>query len=90
VIQPGRLDDRVGGGLDPQAAPDHAQFRIDGDVVSLEEPLWRKADEVAALGYRVELNSDRTAFGGGQSIVARDGTLFGGSDGRKDGCALGF
>ena len=29
------------------------------------------------------------AFGGGQAIILRDGTLFGGSDARKDGCALG-
>jgi gamma-glutamyltranspeptidase/glutathione hydrolase len=77
-------------GLDPQAALDHGRFRVDGDVVSLEEPLWEHADQVATSGYRVELNADRTVFGGGQCIVVRDGTLFGGSDARKDGLALGF
>jgi gamma-glutamyltranspeptidase/glutathione hydrolase len=77
-------------GLDPQASLDHGRFRVDGDVVSLEEPLWDYADQVAASGFRVELNADRTVFGGGQCIVVRGGTLFGGSDARKDGVALGF
>jgi gamma-glutamyltranspeptidase / glutathione hydrolase len=77
-------------GLDPQAALDHGRFRIDGDVVALEEPLWEHATEVAALGYRINRAADRAEFGGGQSIVCRDGTLLGGSDARKDGCALGF
>jgi gamma-glutamyltranspeptidase len=31
-----------------------------------------------------------STFGGGQAIVLREGTLFGGSDPRKDGCALGY
>jgi gamma-glutamyltranspeptidase len=52
--------------------------------------LWDYADQVAASGFRVELNADRTVFGGGQCIVVRGGTLFGGSDARKDGVALGF
>jgi len=80
----------VRNGLDPQAALDHGRFRIDGDAVSLEEPLWEHAAEVAALGYRVSQDLDRAQFGGGQSIICRDGSLFGGSDARKDGCALGF
>ena len=75
---------------DPQAAIDHGRFRIDGATVSLEQPLWGRADELARFGFRVVRESERSAFGGGQAIVVRDGTLFGGSDSRKDGCALGY
>jgi gamma-glutamyltranspeptidase/glutathione hydrolase len=76
-------------GLDPQAALDRARFRIDGDTLSLEEPLQPYAAELGGLGFRINEGVDRLAFGGGQAIVRRDGTLFGGSDSRKDGCALG-
>jgi len=75
---------------DPQVALDRGRFRIDGSVLSLEEPLWDRADELARLGYRIDLDAGRSVFGGGQAIILRDGTLFGGSDARKDGCALGF
>jgi gamma-glutamyltranspeptidase/glutathione hydrolase len=77
-------------GFDPQAALDRGRFRIDGDVLGLEEPLWGRAADLADLGFRIDKRSDRAAFGGGQAIVMRDGVLFGGSDARKDGCVLGF
>lgn len=80
----------VRNGLDPQAALDRGRFRIDGETLSLEEPLWDRADELADLGLRIEKRSDRAAYGGGQAIIKRDGVLFGGSDARKDGCALGY
>jgi gamma-glutamyltranspeptidase / glutathione hydrolase len=75
---------------DPQVAIDHGRFRVDGDAVRLEEPLWSHADELSRLGFRAILETERIVFGGGQAIVLRDGTLFGGSDSRKDGCALGI
>jgi gamma-glutamyltranspeptidase/glutathione hydrolase len=75
---------------DPQVALDRGRFRIDGDTLSLEPPLWDRADELARLGHRIDLDAGRATFGGGQAIIVRDGTLFGGSDARKDGCALGF
>ena len=75
---------------DPQAALDRGRFRIDGATLSLEEPLWDRADELARLGFTIDTNAGRATFGGGQAIIVRDGTLFGGSDARKDGCALGF
>ena len=75
---------------DPQAALDRGRFRIDGSTLSLEQPLWDRADELARLGFDVRNDTGRGAFGGGQAIIVRDGTLFGGSDARKDGCALGF
>jgi gamma-glutamyltranspeptidase / glutathione hydrolase len=80
----------VENGFDPQAALDRARFRIDGDVLALEPPLWEEEGQLHGLGFRVNRAADRSAFGGGQSIVCRDGTLFGGSDARKDGAALGF
>jgi gamma-glutamyltranspeptidase/glutathione hydrolase len=74
---------------DPQAALDHGRFRIDGRTLRLEPPLWDRAGELADLGFDVRRDGTRPQFGGGQAIIVRDGTLFGGSDARKDGCALG-
>lgn len=76
-------------GMDPQAALDHGRFRVDGEALRLEAPLWDRAGELRDLGFRVERSADPLAFGGGQAITARGGVLFGGSDTRKDGCALG-
>jgi gamma-glutamyltranspeptidase / glutathione hydrolase len=76
--------------LDPQAALDRARFRIDGAILRLEEPLWAAAAELADVGLAIDKDGDRGSFGGGQAIVRRGGALFGGSDARKDGCALGL
>ena len=43
---------------DPQVAIDRGRFRIDGSTLSLEQPLWDRADELARLGFRV-LEGDR-------------------------------
>ncbi len=75
---------------DPQVALDRGRFRIDGSIVRLEQPLWDRADELESRGFQVARETERSAFGGGQAIIRRDGTLFGGSDARKDGCALGI
>ncbi len=75
---------------DPQAALDRGRFRIDGRTLHLEPPLWDHENELAGLGYAVRPTTERAPFGGGQAIILRDGTLFGGSDARKDGCALGY
>ncbi len=77
-------------GIDPQAALDRGRFRIDGDTISLEPPLWDRAAELEDLGFRIRERGDRAAFGGGQAVIKREGVLYGGSDARKDGCALGF
>jgi gamma-glutamyltranspeptidase/glutathione hydrolase len=76
-------------GMDPQAALDRGRFRVDGDILRLEQPLWDRAPELQKLGFRIDKSTDRLAFGGGQAIISRGGALFGGSDLRKDGCALG-
>jgi gamma-glutamyltranspeptidase/glutathione hydrolase len=80
----------VRNGFDPQAALDRGRFRVDGGALALERPLWELADELRALGFEINLAAEREFFGGGQSIIRRDGSLFGGSDSRLDGCALGF
>jgi len=67
----------------------------DGGLVQMEEG-WDEATVQAliARGHRIERVSGfaRGSFGGGQ-IILRDpvtGVLTGGSDPRKDGCAVGF
>jgi gamma-glutamyltranspeptidase/glutathione hydrolase len=75
--------------LDPQATLDRGRFRVDGRDVHLEPPLWQHADGLERLGWRPIRSRDVSGFGGGQAIFARHGGLTGGSDPRKDGCALG-
>lgn len=87
------LDD----GLDPQRALDRPRFCIetgtaDGPVV-LEEGLPdATVAELAARGHAVRVASGfgRAIFGRGQ-VIRREpgGVLWGGSDPRADGCALG-
>ncbi|HKA19667.1 MAG TPA: gamma-glutamyltransferase [Blastocatellia bacterium] len=77
--------------MNPQAALDAPRFRVLPDgATSLEEGIPRTiATELSAKG--ISLNEDATeeGFGGGQVILIED-SLYGGSDSRKDGCALGY
>lgn len=84
-------------GLDPQAALDAPRFRVDEQgsrlvAVETTAPLGlRKA--LAGLGYDVRPEAPWSGmFGGGQVIAvdAETGALWGGSDPRKDGCAVGW
>jgi len=87
-------------GLNPQEALDRARFRYErGAKVVIETPEasvdegGTLADALRGRGHDVidpgALLADR--FGGGQAITRfADGTLVGGSDRRKDGCALGL
>jgi gamma-glutamyltranspeptidase/glutathione hydrolase len=80
-----------GFGLDPQAALDLPRVSHDGMVLEAEQgipetarrALQAKGHEVAVVDY---------PHGGGQAIrIDWDrGTLTGGSDPRKDGCAIGY
>src|SRR5947209_13476343 len=45
---------------DPQVALDRGRFRIDGRTLSLEPPLWERADEFAGLGLELRRESART------------------------------
>src|SRR5205807_8700851 len=80
----------VDDGLDPQAALDRPRFRVDGQVVRLEEGLWDREADLQRLGYETIRDPDKNAFGGGQAIVLSGDALVGGSDPRKDGYAGGL
>ncbi len=84
--------------LDPQEALDALRFSISLDgtgAVALEEGVDSKVVQgLEKLGHPISIVSgySRTAFGGGQ-IIERDpdsGMLRGGSEPRKDGCAIGW
>ena len=80
----------VDDGLDPQAALDRPRFRVDGELVLLEEGLW---DEPTASGGSVSSRSASATpfvFGAGQVVLTHGDALIGGSDPRKDGYAAGF
>ena len=84
-------------GLEPQAALDALRFSVQpqGNGVSLEEGVPDATVEgLKARGHKVSVVGGyaRTQFGGGQ-IIQRDpdtGVLTGGSEPRKDGCAVGW
>jgi gamma-glutamyltranspeptidase/glutathione hydrolase len=80
----------VDDGLDPQAALDRPRFRVDGDVVRLEEGLWERDADLEPLGYRTVRETETSGFGGGQAILVQGDALVGGSDPRKDGYAGGL
>lgn len=84
-------------GLNPQAALDAPRFRVDEHgsrrvAIETEVPLkTRRA--LAALGHEVAPEPTFSpGFGGGQVIAVdpESGALWGGSDPRRDGCAIGF
>ncbi|HVC92375.1 MAG TPA: gamma-glutamyltransferase [Pirellulales bacterium] len=91
-------------GLNVQAAGDAARVRHDGSAtptgvagdagggtVYVESGITDDAiDALRGKGHRVERT--RGGFGGYQAILidGQRGTLHGGSDPRKDGCALGY
>jgi gamma-glutamyltranspeptidase/glutathione hydrolase len=86
-------------GLDPQAALDRPRFSIDsgtaGGRVSLEAGLPAAlVDGLAGRGHALNPGVDgyaRAGFGRGQIIRREpDGVLWGGSDPRADGCAMGW
>jgi gamma-glutamyltranspeptidase/glutathione hydrolase len=78
-------------GLDPQAALDAPRSFAEGGTLWLETTISREtADELRRRGHEVAWVE--VPHGGGQAIEidhAR-GVLIGGSDPRKDGCALGY
>jgi gamma-glutamyltranspeptidase / glutathione hydrolase len=79
-------------GMDPQAAIDHARiFWDDQGVIRAEAGIAPEAIEsLRSMGHPVEAAIN--PHGGGQAVVIdrENGFLIGGSDPRKDGCALGW
>eukprot|EP00980_Cylindrotheca_fusiformis_P009366 scaffold2047_cov129-Cylindrotheca_fusiformis.AAC.45 len=92
--------DMVAGGLDPQAAIDLPRFCIaDGTkdgIVQIEGGLDEKEIlELKNRGHKLQDNvvgHARSVFGRAQIIKkdSKTGVLWAGSDGRADGCAVGF
>jgi gamma-glutamyltranspeptidase/glutathione hydrolase len=78
-------------GMDPQAAIDMPRLFFEGDLTEIEKGI--PADTRAGLQARGHSVVPRpTPLGGGQAIRIdwQRGVLIGGSDARKDGCALGY
>jgi gamma-glutamyltranspeptidase/glutathione hydrolase len=91
------LSNLIDYGMSPQSALDAPRFRVDergGPRVAVESGVPRKVRKaLKALGH--ELHTEQTfapSFGSGD-IIARHpetGVLWGASDPRKDGCAVGW
>ncbi|MEM8538440.1 MAG: gamma-glutamyltransferase, partial [Pseudomonadota bacterium] len=77
-------------GLTPQAAIDAPRCFAEGDVLNVEDG-YSDAVKAALTELGHDVQRPGTAIGGSQAILLRDdGVLEGGSDPRKDGCALGY
>lgn len=80
-------------GCDPQAAMDLPRYMVDPDTGEVEMESTVPAyicDALSARGHR--LITPRVPVGGSQAIAIdwEEGSLCGGSDPRKDGCAMGY
>jgi gamma-glutamyltranspeptidase/glutathione hydrolase len=91
------LTNLVDYGMNPQAALDAPRFQVDqrgGLAVSIETgvPLkTRKA--LSAIGHQVQAETTFSPGFGAGDIILREpdtGVLWGASDPRKDGCAVGY
>jgi len=81
-------------GMDPQQALDAPRWRYDeGYKVAIEAGLPAKTyASLRARGHDLEVTREGVGFGGGQIIMVhpQSGVLMGGSEPRKDGCAVGY
>jgi gamma-glutamyltranspeptidase / glutathione hydrolase len=79
---------------DPQTAADAPRWRIThGLGVAIEEAAGQDVlDALSALGHEITCEAPEASFGfgGAQLIHKVEGGYVGGSDPRKDGCAIGF
>ncbi len=81
--------------MTPQPALNALRFMVAGDGVVLEEGLSRDVlSDLQRRGHRIQLAAgySRVGMGGGQVIQRNpdSGVLMGGSEPRKDGCAVGW
>jgi gamma-glutamyltranspeptidase/glutathione hydrolase len=76
--------------MDAQTAIDAPRSFSDNGVLKVEHGYSDQTrQDLSDLGHKVEIPD--TAIGGAQAIkIHPDGLLEGGSDPRKDGCALGY
>ncbi len=87
------LSNMVDFGMDVQAAIDAPRFRaLGGREVAIEGGVPETVlEELESRGHDVRRAGGYEGFGGGQGIVRLDdGVFMGGSDHRRDGCAVGF
>jgi gamma-glutamyltranspeptidase/glutathione hydrolase len=81
-------------GMDPQRALDAPRFRvIEGRRVTLEPGFSEHVvGELRQRGHEIASPDIPASYGGGQiiQIDPETGALAGGSDPRKDGCAIGY
>ena len=85
-------------GMDPQAALNALRFAVSQNDVALEEGISPQVvDDLARRGHRTRLirgyQRGITGGFGGAQLIQRDpetGVLRGGSEPRKDGCAIGW
>jgi gamma-glutamyltranspeptidase/glutathione hydrolase len=85
------ISNMVDYGMDVQAAIDHPRMFHEGEKTEVEGGVPAATIEgLTSRGHDVALRP--SPLGGGQAIVIdwEAGTLTGGSDPRKDGCALGY
>lgn len=78
-------------GMDPQEAIDHPRLFPEAGVLRVEVGIPVKVrGELVGMGHKIVEAGE--PLGGGQVIAIGwdEGTLAGGSDPRKDGCALGY
>ncbi len=89
------ISNMVDFGMDPQPALNASRFMVMGDSVALEEGLDQGVlSDLQNRGHQIRLAQgySRVGMGGGQ-VIRRDpetGALSGGSEPRKDGCAVGW
>ena len=79
-------------GMNPQSALDAPRFRVlEGNEVALENGIAESVRaKLASLGHEIKSSSSDEGFGGGQVLLISDAAIYGGSDFRKDGCAIGY
>ena len=79
-------------GQNPQAASDAPRWQIMADyTVSLEPGFSTEvANELAARGHAVTMETSNHAFGGAQLIEKTEHGYIAASDHRKEGLAAGF
>ncbi|HXG64280.1 MAG TPA: gamma-glutamyltransferase, partial [Blastocatellia bacterium] len=64
---------------------------LDDGQLALEDGMSEAARSgLAARGHSLKADVAEEGFGGGQVILISGEALFGGSDPRKDGCAIGY
>lgn len=85
------ITNMVNFGMDPQVAIDGPRAFAEKGILKVERSYSEKVHrELADLGHEIEI--PHKPVGGAQAIQInqRTGTLIGGSDPRKDGCAIGY